>query len=487
MTQSIRFLFVFNFIITLFILSCATKEQPRVVSLSANRRMAVSVKIISASSQSNEELKSYFSKISQTAIEKAYGSKVKVLPLQFTSPLETPENLYEIGRSESDDIFLVEAKVPFGFQIPQNESSSYSQSSVTLNNSDSVTISTTILNGANLRTVTVFNFSTPAQPNHGFQTLFEGAFAKSALASFPNPNIYPKSAAKHYADLLYVFSEDHEKNFQEPLTCENASQRYMYYKWAKELYELAATKGLSNVIGQQSEAHLMTTRMDESSQKVKILDDCTADAEKSFAINIDYGSITSENQTYLQQAFEATNFATTLKQYTDKPVNFRFQIEPTGLLSLFLTLRFDQKRFQAWTVNRIPQKMRNFQILSLDPYYALMQKMVIFRSSLPDSAPYGLKSALSTMKMMLELKTLLNGSASFPVDGKYLAANKTVRMAYPSKIFFSQPGSESKVISNRDEIIFQERGWIALGNCKTLDGTRTEDGLLYEFFGFPCR
>jgi len=121
------------------------------------------------------------------------------------------------------------------------------------------------------------------------------------------------------------------------------------------------------------------------------------------------------------------------------------------------------------------------------PYYALMQKLVLFKYALPDNAPFSLRSSFEGMRMMLSLRTLINGEVSFAVDGKYLKDQKKLNMAYPNSLAISIPSFETKTIANRDPGIFQERGWISLGNCKTIEGIKTEDGLLYDFFGFPCQ
>jgi hypothetical protein len=115
-----------------------------------------------------------------------------------------------------------------------------------------------------------------------------------------------------------------------------------------------------------------------------------------------------------------------------------------------------------------------------------MQKLVVFRSSLPSNAPSVLQSSFAKMRLTLALTTLMNGQALLGVDGKYDPKTKSIAMAYPNSAVLQIPGFDSKTISGRDQEIFQEKTWMALGNCKTVDGSTTEDGLLINFFGLPC-
>ena len=90
------------------------------------------------------------------------------------------------------------------------------------------------------------------------------------------------------------------------------------------------------------------------------------------------------------------------------------------------------------------------------------------------------------MRMTLALNTILTGQVLLGVDGKYDSKTKSISMAYPNSLILQSPGFENKPIQGRDKEIFQEKTWIALGNCKTLDGSFTEDGLVLRFFGLPC-
>ncbi|MDB5037377.1 MAG: hypothetical protein JWQ35_905 [Bacteriovoracaceae bacterium] len=458
------------------------------IGLAGNRQMAVGIKNLKFSVATNSINTATLSSLSQKAIAAAYGSKVSELQFDPNSPLESPENLYQIGRLEIDDLFQMDVSVKGSFEIPNASGVTKSENETPTELTDNYAeVSGTIFNGANLRAVNIFTFKVPLNPSASFENNFLEKFKKAVVQAFPNPNIYPKSDPKHFADLLFTYSESKEQDMSAPLTCENASERLKFYAAAKDLFEIAEKRGSAQVVGTQGASHQLTSRLSESTLKAKIVEDCIVDQSKTFEIQIDYTSIVPTNQVYIQRAMEAAKFEPVLKQYTSKPVKFRFQVEANGKISLFVDLRFDGEKYKAWTIGRIPMRLNNFQILSLDPYFALMQKLILFRGSLGPDAPFALKTAFENMRMMLNLKTLINGEAAFAVDGKIAKDQKHLSMAYPNSIFISAPGFETKQITAHDSNIFQEKAWITLGNCKTIEGTKTEDGLVYDFFNFPCQ
>ncbi len=462
--------------------SCASKEtEAPSTNLAANRQMGLGLKSLKLNGANvAADYYNYISQLSLKAVSETYGAKVIQIPL-VEGPIETIDNLYQIGKSEIDDFFVLEGNITGGFDTVGTTTAP--EGTVV---EDALDLSVTVYNGSNLKPVAVFRMKVPTKPRDVFESTFQEIFKKTALKSLANPNIYPKSDPQYFANLVYVFSEQQEKEQTETLTCENAPQKLKYYLWSKQLYDIVVARGVDRVVGTQGEAHQMTTRQTDSAAKAKVLDDCSADAGRAFEVQFDFGSINPDNHVFIRKAYEEVGFEPLLKQYTSKPVKFRFQVQDNKL-SLFLEIRFDRLRYRAWTANRIPGRAKNFQILSLDPYYALMQKMVVFRGALPANTAPSLRGIFENMKMNLTLKTLINGEVSFSVDGTHRKDQQSMSMAYPNSVYISQPGLDNRLITNKDPQIFQEKGWIALGNCKTIEGAKTEDGLLYDFFGFPCQ
>jgi outer membrane lipoprotein SlyB len=471
---------------TILLSACSSKAPPSTnVSLAANRVMGLGIRSLKSNNQNTGDIV-YFSKLAQKALSASYGAKVSEVRISPNEPLETPENLFQIGKLLIDDFFVIDATIVGDFEIPTVNEAAPPQVPTELND-QYIDFQVSIYNGANLRAVNVFSFKVPTHPPSAFESSMIAAFRKASLSAFPNPNIYPRSEPKHFANLLFTFAESHEKDSHQALSCENAPELLKYYAAAKLLYDLAVAKGTSKVVGTQAESHQLTSRQTESATKAQIIDNCIADQTKTFEMNLDYGSIVSTNQVFIQRTLESLGFEALLRQYTSKPVRFSFRVESDGNLTLTLDMRFDRTRYRAWTIDRIPARAKNMQVLSLDPYYALMQKMVMFRHSLPPETPFALRSAFENMKMMLKLSTLLNGDVSFSVDGKFIKDQMKYSMAYPNALYITAPGFDKKLVQNRDPEIFQEKGWIALGNCKTIEGAKTEDGLIYDFFGFPCQ
>ncbi len=490
--------FLLSITAALIFSSCAKEKATLNVSLSANRRMGVAVrKVVTPSGGIATNLTpSLLHSWTDAALLKTF--QPKIVPLSLSSNgLDDPDNLFEIGSKEIDDVFLLDITVPQNF-VPAAMTSQMSESDLEkafqeavrseAAAEDAIQVAGIIHNGANLKAVNVFRFVVPTSRPDLVEPFYHLAFKKSVMGAFANPNIYPRADAQYYANLLYVFSKQREKDYEDKLECENAVDVLKYYPKANVLYKLAISKGTSRAVGQQSEIQLLTSRHDESEARSKVLEECKVEQRAVFEVRFDYGTLGAEAISQIQKAYETAEMEDLLRKYTSKPVRFRFQIEANNDLSLFVDMRFDQARYTSWIQQlKVPSKMGAFQILSLDPYKAMMQKLVAFRGSLPKNAPAALKASFSAMKMTLTLKTLLKGEVTVPVDGRYFPEQKVVKMAYPNSVILNAPGFPSKTIAAKNDGIFQDKGWISLGNCKTLEGNLTEDGLLYRFFGFPCQ
>jgi hypothetical protein len=463
--------------ISVFIASCSSKEVQQQVSMASNRVMAY---VIRGDHDANitEEIDQGI----QAGLQKAYSAQLMRLEFESTSLVEDPSNLYQIGRNRVDDLFVF-SSVEVDSQLD---------------------ITATLYNGSNLKTVSVLKFSVPL-PQPQAQGLSEDELKKlpppppplreqiaklvqrTSLENYPNPNIYPKADPIHFANLLFVFSQEAEKSLTTRLSCDTAEDVLKFYPSSRELYEMGQKSLEATIAGRQEEAHLVTTRLQVAKEKEAILESCRLDEQKTFELIVDFGSIDPSSHEAITRAIAAADLESILKQYSAKPVKFTFSVDPSsGSMNLLVDLRFDQARYSAWTKNRIPSRFREFNILSLDPYFALMQKLVVMRASLPESAPQALRVAFTQMKMTLAFTTLLNGQAMVGVEGRYDPRTKSIAMAYPNSVYLELPQYEAKTITGKSPEIFQEKAWIALGNCKTVDGARTEDGLLFSFFGIEC-
>jgi len=448
-------------------------------------------------------LDTYFASLVDKGLRDTYGSRTAVVPLVKNGLLQDPENLYQIGIRQIDDLFLMDVQLKKPFDIPTTPAAASSSSAAEVNPKDdkpkmseqetatsiedSAEFSFVVYNGSNLRAVTMFKVLVPTNRPERFEAEFEERFRKAASASFMNANIYPRGDPSHFGNLLYVYSQARERDVSDNLSCENASDVFRYYGKAAELYQLGLKRGVAKAFGQQSELHQLSSRQNESVEKSKVAQLCAEDKSKHFQLDFDFGKIAEENRSLIELAFKNIRFEDTLSKYTDKPARARFQIESNGDLSLFFEMRFDLSRYRYWTSNRVPLKYRNFQILSLDPYYALMQKLVMLRTALPLQASPQLRQSFRSLRTTLYLKTLLKGEVYFGVDGTYFPERKQIQMAYPNTIYLQVPGFDTRAVLTKNNEIFQDRGWLALGSCKTLEGTLTEDGLVYRFFGFPCQ
>lgn len=458
------------------------------VQRAAHRTMGISLKLLPNHAETNQEVYTYIENLLEEAIQNTYGARTTILDIGNDDLLESPDNLYQIAKHEVDDIFYFEVTLPDDFEIPPESSpEDIDEFDGISDESEDIKISSTIYNGANLRTVGIFRFSVPTREKSQLENLLRERFDQGSMGIFSNPNAYPLSDPLHFANLLYSYSQEKEKDERERLSCDTVHEIYQHYGRAKELYDLAEKKGLHQENERQEAAHRLSTRKEESTQKADLIERCKTDSELDFEVTMNFDTISEQNQQYIQASFDQIDLETTLQQYTNKPVEFRFHLEPDGSLALSVHLRFHQNRFQAWTREKFPQVHEGYHIVALDPYYPLMQKLVMWREFLPEQAPRALRQSFKKMSINLVLATLLNGRVSFGVDGRYNREENRIQMAYPNSFHFSSPTFDRQKITTRSRDIFHEQGWLAFGNCETVDGRITEDGLILHFFGIPCQ
>jgi len=453
----------------IFLSACAkqqatVQESPR----ASNRVMGLFVSTDDNLKTQRTAFESHFSK----SLQEAYFPQIKIINLPAGPFPDEGENMYEIARNQVDDLFI--------FKLAQKD--------------QMILVAGSIISGSNLKTINRISLSfsidpSPDRPDEvkmSFQTRFVNQMKKSLLSAYPNPNVYPSYQPYYFADAIYAKAQMDEKNAGAEITCENASQALSLYSKAKEIYELGQKRSLVKAYGSQAEQHQITTRLQDSEEKGKIVELCAKDADRKFGVQWSFGTIDPSNHPAILQAAENVGLNEILQKYTDKPVELQMSADASGEINLNVILRFDSRRFMEWTKSRVPERYRNFGVLSLDPYYALMQKLVFFKHSLPDSASPALKQGFGLMKMNIILRTILNGEVMFGASGVYNAQENKVSLAYPASISIQAPGFERKTVMNKDQELFQEKTWIALGSCKTLEGNMTEDGLVYRFFGIKC-
>ncbi len=442
-----------------------TQESPR----SSNRVMGV---YVGSDETLKAQLSSYFV-LFQKALQEAYYPQLKKLNFVGGPYPDESENMYEIAKNQIDDLFV--------FNVSQKD--------------QVIKVTGSIMSGgSNLRVINRINLefpqeASPDQPSDqrmSFQERFVQQIKQSVMAAYPNPNVYPAFNAFQFANALYAKAQSDEASAGGNVTCENASRTLSLYAKVKEIYELGQKRSLVRAYGSQGEQHEINTRLQDAEEKTRVANLCAIDAQKSFGLSWKFQSIDESNRPAILKAAEVAGLEEILKKYTDKPVELQLTGDPSGEINLNLVLRFDSKRYIQWIGNRVPDRYRNFGVLSLDPYYALMQKLVLFKNSLPTDSSPALKQGFSLMKMNIALNTILNGEVIFGVGGTYNAQEGKISLAYPASLYVQSPGYEKKLVGNKDQELFQEKTWLALGSCKSLDGTVTEDGLVYKFFGIKC-
>lgn len=480
---------------SLFLLiSCSQKKEINRVQLSANRTMGLIVRSIKDPSGEVEapQTREYITDLYADAVQELYGAKLRVLQLPGKSLIENPTNLFAIANLEIDDLFVVEVKTSEAFSPPPNQPTELELDAegqpLVEPSPQSVELSTTVYNGAKLRTVTVFQFSVTERYLEPFEKSFVNAFEKSAKDNFPDPNIYPASDPAHFANLLYNYSQQQER-LAGNLNCTSARKVLLYYDRARVLFEKAEEKAAASAtVGQQEEAYETKRKVEESKEKAEILRICKADEKKTFEIDFDFANIEPAQADFIREAFKTAKLGKLLSKYTNKPVKLQFSLdEGSSDINLTVFLRYDPQLYKAWTKGRVPRVAQGYHIISLSPYDALFKQLVYFRTQMPPEAPQQLQRKFRNMSMTLVLNTLLNGRASIGVDGSFVPEEKAVSLASPNALILKLPTYDEMRVATRSQEIFNEKGWLAFSGCKTIDGTITEDGLVMKFFGLPCK
>lgn len=473
--------------------ACATKESKPNIQRAGNRKAGLMIQKITlgGASVENPDFRMYFNDLIVRSIKEVYGSDVQLLNLTPGNLIESPDSLFLLAANEIDDLFLSEVNLPNGFVIPpeldlSTEGRSEEEKKI-LMQANRVEISSRVINGSNLRTVTILKASAPLTDRKEFEASYVASFKENAMQVFPNPNLYPESNPGHFANLLYQFSQKRERENLNNLTCDNAGEILNGYAQARDLYEKAKAKGIDASVGQQEEAMELNNRLDDSIKKAKILKACQEDNLRGFQLDYEFQKIDVSNQNLIKQALKKARLEELLAQYSNKPVLLSFTVAENGELSLELSLRYDRSRYLAWNKKlNTPPRVGNYHIVSLEPYHSLMKTMIFLRTALPPESPQGLATPFSRMNMTLILSTLLNGQMSVGVNGRTGRTPGDIELFFPNSLRVEIPSYEALNVLTRSEELFQEKGWISLSSCKTVDGTMTEDGLVMQFLGLPC-
>ncbi|TVQ77384.1 MAG: hypothetical protein EA369_09320 [Bradymonadales bacterium] len=476
--------------LSLFVFSCAAPKAEIQIQRAANRNMGVSLVEVTQNGRALSEpsVRQYFEKLLKQSIESTYASRPVLLNLS-PGPIESSDNLYEIASRRIDDLFVFRVEVPAEFQIPRpmsaDEVRSIERGQGPMDLGE-VRIRSTVYNGERLRAVARVDWVATLRDRDRFEQDFAQAANKSLVNELRNPNIYPTTDLNHFANLLLEMGREAERSISGQMTCENAGEVLGYFSQASSLYRLAERTDEISLVGSQARIHALQEKQREAKEKAGVLRACEEDADKVFQMDLEFSGIDESSQELIRQAVERAQIAQALRFYANKPAKLEFRLDETGNLSLVVNLRFDRDFYRA-RVAEIPTVHRNYHVLSLQPFHPLMQRLVLMRVLLPQDSPRPLGVAFNRMNITLNLQTLLNGFVSFRVDGRYHTDQRQVDLFDPNSVFFDFPGFEGRTLVTRSDEIFQERGWLALSSCRTIDGRLTEDGLLAQFFGIPCQ
>ena len=305
----------FNICSTAFFLSlitllsaCATKEKSVSIQRSGNRKGGLMIQKIEVGTQlsQNPEFRLYFNDLLTRTIKNVYGSDIQLMNIADGNLLESPDSLFLLAANEIDDLFLAEIKVPEDFTVPVDMPAAEGQTSkdeqAVLNQTKRIEVTSRVLNGANLRTVTILKTSTAWGTRAEMEKDFQQKFKENALEVFSNPNVYPKSDPAHFANLLYQFSEKRERENLAVLACENATEVLSGYVQARDLYQKAKDRGPSDQVGQTAIAQDINSRLEDSTRKANILKTCEEDKARGFAIDASFLNIDPANQSLIKQA-----------------------------------------------------------------------------------------------------------------------------------------------------------------------------------------
>jgi hypothetical protein len=435
------------------------------------------------------EIRNYFKTLIKDSLNQTYQSQLQELALD-TGTLETPDNYFEIASREIDDLFIFKVQLPAGFQIPRpmtpEELKEIERGQGPIQ-AGQAKVEGVVYNGEKLRPVARINWQVPIRDQNQFQNEFLSMSQTALLTELRNPNIYPSSDPLHFANLLLQFAQTNERAAEGRLTCDNAESVLETYAMASKLYTTAEKKVDFDAVGSQSELHELRSKMNEARDKANILQLCREDETKSFEFFVEFSGFDPSSESLIRQAIERAQIEEVSRAYSDKPVVLKLSLEDDGTITLSFNLRFDADRYKRMTDGKVLSIYRGYHALSFEAYYPLMQRLILMRVALPQGTPRSLGVAFAGTNMSLNLTTLLGGYVSIRVDGRYIQDQKTIDLFYPNSVYFDIPGYEGRTLMTRSDAVFQDKGWIALGSCRTVDGSLTEDGLLNQFFEIPCQ
>lgn len=477
--------------LSLVLFSCQSSKQQTVVQRAANRTIGFDIREIKIGENGNasSEIESYFSELLKQSLIDTYQSRVLSLELE-EGPLETPENYFRIASNQIDDLFVFRIELPANFKIPESmdsESVEARERETGPMDFGQAKFSANVYNGERLRPIARLQWSNTLQD----RTRFEEALSKTASTSYlndiRNPNIYPPSDPLHFADRLYEFAVETERQAEGGLSCDNAEDLLNTFAKASKLYGMAETRIDFGAVGSQSSLHELQGRMNEAKKKADTLEMCREDANKSFSFSVSFDGFDSSAEQQIRAAIKSAQIEEVLKFYTNKPAEMSVRLDSEGDINISLDMRFNKERLQELTKEDLPAVFKGYHPLSLQAYHPLMQRLILMRVALPAGTARSLGVAFNKAVMNLNLNTLLGGSVSFRVDGRYVSDQKRVDLFYPNSIRMDIPGYEAITLITRSDEIFQEKAWIALGSCRTVDGSLTDDGLAVQFFGMTCQ
>lgn len=402
------------------------------------------------------------------AVSVFYSTDAVLLKEYDSETFKTATLFHQYGQKKVDDLFLVSGK----FSREDGGKIAFAGNLV-------------IKNGNKFNTVSDLPLVVHGE-GEKFAENFATEIVRLLTENFKNPNDYPRCNPLFFADQLFQYAAQKERSLPDVQSCDDVPKKYGAFKLAHELYETVVKSGVLDMFGMQDARYQTTSRIEEAADKTKLVDVCVEDQKKHFEIVMDYGKLARDYQPFIEAALKNAELEVWLKKYTNKPAFFRFQVDDVGI-TLNVYLRYHDSHYKLLLKEfKIPDEYKGLRLISFEPYFPLMKRIVLFQNSLPMGAPAQLKTAMGKMNVNLILEKIIGESVQMTVRGQ-VGKGGRVNVAYPYELIVKLRGYDTKTVRGKNDEIFQAKGWMALGNCRALDGSSTEDGLLYRFFGFPCK